>query len=128
MGKSFDRRVRRQRGAALAEYGLLLAGVTLSALVAVSVLGGKVGGLVGSVATELPGAMPEDNAPVQVGRLIETISADANDDGNYEQVLDPTALHRKATESRHELGAGLNMPNTAETSHLYQLGDRFVTE
>ena len=36
---------RRRQGAALAEYGLLLAGLTLASMVAVSVLGGKVGGI-----------------------------------------------------------------------------------
>ena len=56
---------RRREGAALAEYGLLLAGLTLAAMVAVSVLGGKVGGMIASVATLLPGATAQDNAPVQ---------------------------------------------------------------
>ena len=56
--KHMQARTRRQRGAALAEYGLLVAGVTLASLVAVSVLGGKVGGLVASVATLLPARLP----------------------------------------------------------------------
>ncbi len=128
MGKSFDRRARRQRGAALAEYGLLLAGVTLAGLVAVSVLGGKVGGMVASVATLLPGATAQDNAPVQVGRMIETTTADANGDGNFEQILDArAALHDQANRPSSRLGAGLNLQDPAETSHLYQLGDRQVT-
>ena len=129
MGKNLDRRLRRQRGAALAEYGLLLAGVTLAGLVAVSVLGGKVGGLVASVATLLPGATAQDNAPVQVGRMIETTTADANGDGAFEQVLDANAaLHDQATRPSSRLGAGLNLGQDAdETSHLYQLGDRQVT-
>ena len=58
---------RREGGAALAEYGLLVAGIVLVSLVAVSVLGGKVGGLIGTVATLLPGAYTDQNAPVHVG-------------------------------------------------------------
>ncbi len=127
--KKNDRRLRRKRGAALAEYGVLLAGVTLAGLVAVSVLGGKVGGLVASVATLLPGAAPEDNAPVQVGRMIETTTADANGDGTQEQILDAArVLHGQATVPSSRLGASLNLgEETDETSHLYQLGDRLVT-
>ena len=124
-----NRRSRRQQGAALAEYGLLLAGVTLAGLVAVSVLGGKVGGLVASVATLLPGATAQDNAPVQVGRMIETRTTDANGDGSFEQVLDAeSALHGQANSPSPRLGTALNLGQDAdETSHLYQLGDRQVT-
>ena len=49
-------RSRREGGAALAEYGLIVAGVTMVSLVAVSIFGTKVGGLIGSSATLLPGA------------------------------------------------------------------------
>ena len=62
---------RRESGAALAEYGLLVAGITMVSLVAVTVLGSKVGGLIGSVATLLPGAYTDQNAPVQVGQMLE---------------------------------------------------------
>ena len=57
MTQSLRARTRREGGAALAEYGLLVAGITMASLVAVSVLGGKVGGLVASVATLLPGSI-----------------------------------------------------------------------
>ncbi|HKK50863.1 MAG TPA: hypothetical protein VKA74_04715, partial [Myxococcota bacterium] len=87
-----SRKSRRQRGAALAEYGLLLAGLALSSMVAVSVLGGKVGGMIASVATLLPGASAEENAPVQVGKLIETQTMDSNGDGIFEQVISNQAL------------------------------------
>ncbi len=129
MKSKLDRRNRRKRGAALAEYGLLLAGVTMAGLVAVSVLGGKVGGLVASVATLLPGATAQDNAPVQVGRMIETITTDANGDGTFEQVLDANeVLHNQATRPNSRMGDGMNLgTNAGETSHLYQLGDRQVT-
>ncbi len=83
---------RRQGGAALAEYGLLVAGIVLVSLVAVSVLGGKVGGLIGSVATLLPGAYTDQNAPVHVGEMIETKTGDINNDGVKEITLDTARI------------------------------------
>ena len=50
-GRRNRRADRRRQGAALAEYGLLLAGLTQSGMDAVSVLGGKLGGIIASVAT-----------------------------------------------------------------------------
>lgn len=114
---------RRQRGAALAEYGLLVAGLALSSMVAVSVLGGKVGGMIASVATLLPGATAADNAPVQVGRLIETQTVDANGDGIFEQVISGQALEQNAQRPTNRMGDALNMQGH-EVGHLYQLGDR----
>ena len=120
--KSMHRSRRRQSGAALAEYGLLVAGITLASLVAVSVLGGKVGGLVASIAMLLPGAQASQNAPVQVGELIDTLATDANGDGNFEQVIDPQMLHQQATRPSNRMASGLGLDPT-ETPHLYQLGD-----
>ncbi len=114
---------RRQRGAALAEYGLLLAGLALSSMVAVSVLGGKVGGMIASVATLLPGASAEENGPVQVGKLIETRTTDSNGDGVFETVLDNAALESNAQRPSNRMGKALNMQGH-EVGHLYQLGDR----
>ena len=114
---------RRQRGAALAEYGLLLAGLTLAAMVAVSVLGGKVGGMIASVATLLPGSTAQDNAPVQVGRLIETETTDANGDGVFEQTISRQALEQNAQRPSNRMGSALNMQGH-EVGHLYQLGDQ----
>ena len=91
--KAAERANRHRRGAALAEYGLLIAGVTLASLVAVSVLGGKVGGLVASVATLLPGATPADNGIVQVGELIKT---NRTSDGGVIVMDDQAMLHDKA--------------------------------
>ena len=115
---------RREAGAALAEYGLLLAGITLASLVAVSVLGGKVGGLVGSVATLLPGATAEDNGIVQVGSLIET-TRDTQD--GVIKLDDQVMLHDKTGRQPRGLGEGLGLENTHEASHLYQLGDREIS-
>lgn len=101
----------------------------MAGMVAVSVLGGKVGGLMASVATLLPGATAQDNAPVQVGQLIETRTADANGDGTFEQTLDANrALHDQATRPSSRLGDALGLGDQAdEASHLYQLRDRLVT-
>ena len=117
------RTARRQQGAALAEYGLLVAGLALSSMVAVSVLGGKVGGMIAAVATLLPGASASDNAPVQVGRLIETQTIEANGDGVFEQVISGQALEQNAQRPTNRMGDALNMQGH-EVGHLYQLGDR----
>jgi Flp pilus assembly pilin Flp len=114
---------RRRQGAALAEYGLLLAGLTLASMVAVSVLGGKVGGMIASVATLLPGATAQENATVQVGKLIETQTTDSNGDGTFEQVLSRTALEGNASRPSNRMGSALNLQGH-EVGHLYQLGDQ----
>lgn len=68
---------RRQKGAALVEYGLLVAGVALVATAAVSIFGTKTGNLIASIAAVLPGANAEDNAPINVGQLLETTDGTA---------------------------------------------------
>lgn len=72
----FRMKNRKQKGAALVEYGLLIAGVALVATAAVSIFGHKTSDLVGSVASVLPGAHADDNAPITSGQLIETTAAD----------------------------------------------------
>ena len=120
---------RREGGAALAEYGLLVAGITMVSLAAVSVLGGKVGGLIGSVATLLPGAYTDQNAPVQVGQLMETETADTNQDGVKEihidagRIVDEGGGIEGAEPLTPRLGDGLGMDGH-DTSHLYQLGNQ----
>ena len=114
---------RRRRGAALAEYGLLLAGLTLASMVAVSVLGGKVGGMIASVATILPGTTASDNATVQVGQLIQVETTDTNGDGALEQVISSSALHNNSTSPNSGMARVLGV-SPAEASHLVQLGDR----
>jgi len=121
------RNPRREGGAALAEYGLLVAGITMVSLVAVTVLGSKVGGLIGSVATLLPGAYTDQNAPVQVGQMMETRTEDANGDGVREIVIDSARIgddggglvgNEPATP---RLGQSMGLDGH-DTSHLYQLG------
>ena len=128
MIRTFRGRARRQGGAALAEYGLLVAGITMASLVAVSVLGGKVGGLVASVATLLPGATAQDNGVVQVGELIPTTTTTGGAGGNVIKLDDQEALHDRANgRPTSQLGGALGLENPAEAAHLYQLGDRNVS-
>jgi len=67
----------KRRGAALVEYALLIAGVALIAVAAISVFGHKTSDLVAAVAAVLPGAHAEDNAAIQSGSLIETTAGSA---------------------------------------------------
>ena len=71
--------LKNKRGAALVEYGLLIAGVALIALGAVSQFGKKTSDLIGTVATILPGAAYLDNAPIVSGRLIEVTNTGTGD-------------------------------------------------
>ncbi len=120
---------RRESGAALAEYGLLVAGITMVSLVAVTVLGSKVGGLIGSVATLLPGAYTDQNAPVQVGQMLETRTEDTNGDGVKEIVVDSSRITDDGgglvgnEPSVPRLGQSMGLDGH-DTSHLYQLGGK----
>jgi len=60
----------KKRGAALVEYGLIVAGVALVAAAAVSIFGSKAACLVGASARILPGANPDDNKAIDVGHII----------------------------------------------------------
>lgn len=68
--KLINKARRSKRGAALVEYGLIVAGVALVAAVAVSVFGSKTAGMIGAAAHVLPGANPDDNGSIQVGHVI----------------------------------------------------------
>ena len=68
----FKKLFKNKKGAALIEYGLLIAGVALISSAAVSVFGHKTSDLIGTVAAILPGAHTDDNAPIISGKLIET--------------------------------------------------------
>ena len=68
-----------KRGAALVEYGLIVAGVALVAAAAVSIFGTKTAGMIGASAAVLPGAHTEDNGPIVAGKLIDTkVNADGS--------------------------------------------------
>lgn len=68
---------RDKRGAALVEYGLIVAGVALVCAAAVSVFGHKTAGMIGVVGAIMPGAQAADNGPIVAGRVIKTeVTAD----------------------------------------------------
>jgi|GEM_PF-836506 len=80
---------RSRKGAALVEYGLLVAGVAVVALAAVAVLGNKVGDLFATSAAVLPGAHEGDNAPIATGQVATT---SVNADGEITLETDPDNL------------------------------------
>jgi Flp pilus assembly pilin Flp len=68
---------RRQKGAALVEYGLLVAGVALIATAAVAIFGSKTSDLIASIASVLPGQNAVENGPITSGKLLETTDGTA---------------------------------------------------
>ncbi len=66
------RLLRDRRGAAMVEYGLLVAGIALMTAAGTSILGHKASDLIGTMAAVLPGAHGDDNNPIVSGKLIET--------------------------------------------------------
>ena len=72
-----------KKGAALIEYGLLIAGVALISAGAVSLFGHKTNDMLATATAVLPGAHVEDNAPIVSGKVIETSpNAPGLDQGN----------------------------------------------
>lgn len=63
---------RKKRGAALVEYGLLIAGVALVSAVGISLFGKKTNEMISVTAGVLPGANAADDAPVRSTGLIKT--------------------------------------------------------
>ena len=92
--------LKNKRGAALVEYGLLIAGVALISLGAVSQFGKKTSDLIGTVATILPGAAYLDNAPIVSGRLIEVTNTGT---GNAIE-LNITQIMANSTKTTSRLG------------------------
>jgi len=109
------RLLRDRRGAALVEYGLLIAGVALISSAGVSIFGHKTNDLVSSVAAILPGAHPDDNGPIFSGKLIETTSGE---DG-------PIVLNTDATDGIASLAGtgrlGNNLLGEANGDDLLEL-------
>ena len=71
---------RKKRGAALVEYGLLIAGVALVSAVGISLFGKKTNEMIGVTAGVLPGANPDDDAPVKSTGLIKsTVGANGHE-------------------------------------------------
>jgi len=83
-------RNQKRKGQGLVEYGLLIAGVALICAATVSLFGHKTQTLLAATTLVLPGAHPEDNAPIVGGKLIEiknngngiTLDLDAISAGN----------------------------------------------
>ncbi len=76
-----QRILRSKKGAALVEYGLLIAGVALVSAAAVAVFGHKTNELIAGIASVLPGAHEDDNAPIAAGQLLETTDPSTDPDG-----------------------------------------------
>jgi len=93
-----------KKGAALVEYGLLVAGVALVTTAGVSVLGHKTSDLVSAIAAVLPGAHDDDNGAIASGKLIETTPA-----GSGDIAVDTTAIATNTNTPR--LGTNLGMDN-----------------
>jgi len=71
------------KGAALVEYALIIAGVALIAAATISLFGHKTNDMLATATAVLPGAHVEDNAPIVSGKVIETSpNAPGLDQGN----------------------------------------------
>jgi hypothetical protein len=71
---------RSNKGAALLEYSLLVAGIALIGAAAVATFGHKATDMMAATAAVLPGAHVDDNAPIISGKIIETSPAAAGTD------------------------------------------------
>lgn len=96
----FMQMLREKKGAALVEYGLLIAGVALISAAAVSTFGHKTNDLVATVAAVLPGAHADDNGAILGGKLIETSAAVAGSAAGTGIALDTAAIVANATQER----------------------------
>ena len=94
-----------KKGQGLVEYGLIIAGVALICAAAVSVFGHKTSDLISAVATVLPGAHEDDNAPMTSGKLIETTSGAA-----APIVLDAVTIENNSGKARLGENVGLAVP------------------
>jgi pilus assembly protein Flp/PilA len=101
--KSSLGRVRGSRkGAAMVEYAILVAGIALVSLLAVSLLGHKINNMFEAIATILPGAHAGDNGPMHEAFLVEQTN-----DANGNVVLDTKAI--VANNGTERLGNNLGM-------------------
>jgi Flp pilus assembly pilin Flp len=99
---SFTKRlVRNRKGQGLVEYAILVAGVALISLVAVSVLGHKTSAMIGTLAAILPGTDSRDSGALVSGSLIETSNTGSD------IVIDPTAATTSGDTDRLDFNTGL---------------------
>ena len=81
--RRFSRFSRDDKGAALVEYALIVAGVALIAAATIAVFGHKTNDMLATATAVLPGSHVEDNAPIVSGKIIETSpNAPGLDQGN----------------------------------------------
>ena len=110
MLKLVRRLKRSEKGAALVEYALIVAGVALIGAVAVSLFGHKVSDMLGTAAAIMPGAHADDNAPIVSGKTIETSpNAQGTDQGGNAQTgigLDVNAITQSNGKARLSDGVG----------------------
>lgn len=101
---------RSEKGAALVEYALIVAGVALIGAAAVAVFGHKISDMLATVAAVMPGAHADDNAPIVSGRAIETSpNAQGLDQGGNNQQgigLDVNAITQGNGKARLSDGVG----------------------
>lgn len=64
---------RDRKGQGLVEYGILIGGVAIVCIAAVSIFGHKTNDMIATVAAVLPGAHADDNAPIRSGKLVQTV-------------------------------------------------------
>jgi pilus assembly protein Flp/PilA len=95
--------VRDRKGQGLVEYALLVAGIAIISLAAISELGHKTSDLMAAAATLIPGAHQDDNNPITSGHLIET---DANG-GLTGKAIEVSATQIIANDGTDRLGTNL---------------------
>ena len=102
--------LRSKKGAALAEYSLLVAGIMLVGAAGVSVFGHKTSDMMGATAAVLPGAHADDNGPIVSGKIIETTDQGLGEGGNG-IALDVATIAGSAGQQRlgNQLGTGTSI-------------------
>jgi Flp pilus assembly pilin Flp len=89
--------VRDRKGQGLVEYALLVAGIAVISLAAISTLGHKTSDLMSAAAMMIPGAHQGDNAPITSGHLVET-DAQGGLTGNAIEVSSTQILANNGTD------------------------------
>lgn len=92
----------KKRGAALVEYGLLIAGVALICAAAVSLFGHKTNDMVGTVAGVLPSSDETDTGTIRSGKVIRTVDSGDGIEINW----DHATSNLNTTDSAFGSGAG----------------------
>ena len=106
MWKKIRRNVASTRGQGLVEYGILVGGVALVCLAAVSILGHKTNDLCATVAAALPCAHEDDVAPIVSGKIVATtqnasgaIVLDVSSPGSFSSNLGITGVDALVVEA-----------------------------